>query len=128
MPLSKRALNTGNGKVYQYLDLSYIRQVSDGDEAFEKEIIQLFIEHIPKDLTLLAKHFEAGDCEQLKQTLHYMQPNISIIGLDIRLRAELEKIETADTFSEQLYAPVSTIADLCNLARAEAIDFLKTRP
>lgn len=108
----------------QLIDLSYIQQLSNGDKSFEKEIVQIFIEQIPQDLAVLKKHFAAGDFPQVKQSAHYMLPSISILGLETKLKVELEALETQDAAHKVLKRYVETIATVCDRARAEAITLL----
>lgn len=111
---------------HQIIDLSYIEQVSNGDKAFEKEIVQIFIEQIPQDLALLNTHFEEGNFAQLRQSTHYMLPSISILGLETKLKTELEALGTLDSAYKILGLHVKTITEVCNQARAEAISLLHT--
>jgi HPt (histidine-containing phosphotransfer) domain-containing protein len=109
---------------YQLIDLSYIEQLSNGDKAFEKEIVQIFIEQIPQDLALLNTHFEAGDFNQLKQSTHYMLPSISIFGLENRLKVELEALAALESAYKVLKRHIETVTKVCNKAREEAITLL----
>ncbi|MNR01477.1 hypothetical protein D3C85_1172820 [compost metagenome] len=53
-----------------------------------------------------------------------MLPSISILGLETRLKAELEALETLDAAYKVLEQHVETIATVCNRARTEAIALL----
>lgn len=109
---------------FQLINLSYIEQISNGDKAFEKEIVQIFVEQIPQDLALLKKHFAAGDFNKVKQSAHYMLPSISILGLETKLKAELEALEALESAYKVLKRHIETIDQVCNTARAEAIELL----
>jgi len=109
---------------HQLIDLSYIEQLSNGDKAFEKEIVQIFVEQIPQDLALLKEHFAAGDFNKVKQSAHYMLPSISILGLETKLKVELEALEALESAYKVLRRHIETIDAVCNKARAEAIQLL----
>lgn len=115
---------TGIPGNYQLIDLSYIELLSNGDKAFEKEIVQIFIEQIPQDLALMKAHFAAGDFNQLKQSTHYMLPSISIFGLENRLKVELEALEALESAYKVLKRHLETVTRVCNKAREEAITLL----
>ncbi|MBC8984742.1 hypothetical protein H9X96_03015 [Pedobacter sp. N36a] len=111
---------------YEYIDLSYIEALSNGDLAFEKEIVEIFIDQILEDLNLLNTNFNEGNFNQLKQSAHYMLPSISILGLENRLKTELEALDALDAPYKILKKHVHTITTVCNKARKEAISLVHT--
>lgn len=111
---------------YEYIDLSYIEALSNGDLAFEKEIVEIFIDQILQDLDLLNANFSDGNFNQLKQSAHYMLPSISILGLESKLKMELEALDALDAPYKMLKQHVHTITTVCHKARKEAISLVHT--
>lgn len=111
---------------YEYIDLSYIEALSNGDLAFEKEIVEIFIDQILQDLDLLNTNFSDGNFNQLKQSAHYMLPSISILGLENKLKMELEALDALDAPYKTLKQHVHTITTVCHKARKEAISLVHT--
>lgn len=111
---------------YEYIDLSYIEALSNGDLAFEKEIVEIFIDQILQDLDLLNTNFSDGNFNQLKQSAHYMLPSISILGLENKLKMELEALDALDAPYKMLKQHVHTITTVCHKARKEAISLIHT--
>ncbi|EDM35431.1 hypothetical protein PBAL39_13215 [Pedobacter sp. BAL39] len=111
---------------YDFIDLSYIEQVSNGDKAYEKEVLELFVECMLTDLETVKVHFDAGDYHQLRKTLHYMLPNMSIVGLDLRLREELDALDHEQPNTARHIDHIDRICFLCTKARLEAIILLRS--
>lgn len=112
--------------IHELINLSYIEEVSQGDKDFEKEILQLFIDQVTKDLVLLNGHFESGKYVQMKQALHYMLTTISVIRLDVRLKSEIAALEALEEPPDQLKVHLQTITSTCNKAREAAIELLQS--
>lgn len=118
--------NSYTAPEYEYIDLSYIETLSNGDLAFEKEIVEIFIDQILEDLHLLNTNFNEGNFNQLKQSAHYMLPSISILGLENKLKTELEALDALDAPYKILKKHVYTITMVCQKARKEAISLVDT--
>ncbi|WGQ08788.1 hypothetical protein QG516_19950 [Pedobacter gandavensis] len=118
--------NSYTAPEYEYIDLSYIETLSNGDLAFEKEIVEIFIDQILEDLHLLNTNFNEGNFNQLKQSAHYMLPSISILGLENKLKTELEALDALDAPYKMLKKHVHTITTVCQKARNEAISLVHT--
>lgn len=63
------------------VDLSYLNELSGGDEDFKNEMIELFIENIPVDLMMLEKAIQVDDLEGIKNIAHQMKPSLAMFSL-----------------------------------------------
>jgi PAS domain S-box-containing protein len=62
-------------------DLTMIRSVSNGNEAFVREIVQLFLETTPDDLAQLLEAGRREAWEQLARVAHKMKSSVENMGI-----------------------------------------------
>lgn len=62
-------------------DLTYLREMAVGDEAFFKEIINIFIEDAPIMLNAIKESAESGDHDQLRLITHKLIPQLTFVGI-----------------------------------------------
>ena len=63
------------------VDLSLLRDLSAGDTAFMKELIDTILYSVPKELLLLAQKIEEGNFKEQTNTLHKLKPSIDYFGI-----------------------------------------------
>ena len=61
-------------------DLSYLNEISGGDEEFIKEMIETFLEETPKDLEDIKTHLASENWSELGKTAHKMKSSIKMFG------------------------------------------------
>ena len=66
---------------YQFINLEYMHNISDGNLEFERSVSEQFIEVIPLDLATLELAFANKDLVTIQKTAHNMKTNISVMGL-----------------------------------------------
>ncbi|MFM8432074.1 MAG: response regulator, partial [Bacteroidota bacterium] len=83
------------------INLTYLKQISDGNDAFIIEMIEMFLNKTPKALEEMNEHFKRQNWEELRQIAHRIKPSFTYIGLpDIqKALAEIERL-TADSSKE----------------------------
>ncbi|WP_394995905.1 PAS domain S-box protein [Emticicia sp.] len=74
------------------IDLSYLDELSGGNNDFRNEMLELFITKIPKDLNLLENAIRQKDYIVLKSIAHEMKSSLTMFRLDDEF-ALLEQIE-----------------------------------
>ncbi len=111
---------------YQYINLHYMKEVSQGNTEYERTVTQQFIEAIPADIQLLEYAAEAKDYLALKQTAHNMKTTISVMGLNERLAPYLDALEYETLQEAQAIEKLSAIKDICSNALIEANEFLES--
>ncbi len=75
------------------IDLNYLREFSGGNEAFEGEIISMFLEQMPKMYNELKQAYNNKNQELVKGYAHKMKSSVGVIGIS-SLIAILENIES----------------------------------
>src|SRR5690606_33318455 len=63
------------------IDFSYLNELSDGDEAFIREMIDLFINKIPKDMKELEAAIALKDFAAIRGIAHTLRSSLSIFKL-----------------------------------------------
>ncbi|MFB9076722.1 ATP-binding protein [Flavobacterium procerum] len=78
----KTAMNKDNEtKSDRILDLSFLEEMSCGDENFRKEMIQIFVERIPEQVAQLKEVFQQNNADAVKRLAHNMKSSLDIFML-----------------------------------------------
>jgi CheY-like chemotaxis protein/HPt (histidine-containing phosphotransfer) domain-containing protein len=102
-PISKsnlivEALNSNTKKLY---DLSGLKTIASGDEAFFTRMISLFLSQSEEYIQKIHEFSQSGNLEQIKVVVHKMKPSVRTLGItDIKLI--IEKIEMMNNIPENL--------------------------
>lgn len=65
----------------QIINLDFLKEFSDGNKAFEKEMIELFLKQVPNDIYTLNEAFNNNDATSIKSIAHKLKSSMSIVGL-----------------------------------------------
>lgn len=108
---------------YKYIDLHYMKEVSNGNMDYEKTVTEQFIEAIPDDLKAMEKAWQNKDVNQLRQLAHNMKTTVSVLGLNDVLQLYLDAIEYESLTEESFQQNMSSITLVCKAALEEAHRF-----
>ena len=111
---------------YQWINLDYMKEVSQGNIDYEKEVTEQFIEAIPEDLRQLQACWSNGDIATLKQIAHNMKTSVSVMGLTDRLRPFLDNLEYLDLTPASFRENFHQLSEICNHSLTEARNFLES--
>jgi len=64
------------------VDFSFLDEMSCGDPKFKQEMINLFLEKIPKEVSQLEKAFNSNDLDTVKKISHNMRTSMSMFMLE----------------------------------------------
>ena len=109
------------------ISLQYLQDLSKGDKAFERTMLQQFIAQLPEDLSLLKAAITAADIPAIRSIAHNIKTTVAFIGLEHPLYAFLDPMEQ---LSEEHYDPTQTAAQfeslkqVCLQAVEEALEIL----
>ena len=86
---------------HKHIDLDYLKQISNGSNEFIYQMISVFIDEVPGEISNLEQHLANKDWKALRATAHKMKPSYSFMGVK-----ELEEMvnaveEFSDTESRQ---------------------------
>ena len=87
---------------YKYINLQYMKEVSNGNTEYEKTVTGQFIEVIPGDLMALKKAWQSNDVNNLRQLAHNMKTSVSVMGLNEVLQPYLDSLEY-ETMNEKVF-------------------------
>jgi HPt (histidine-containing phosphotransfer) domain-containing protein len=105
-------METANNK---NIDLSYLKQLSNGSNEFICEMISVFMEQTPKELDEIDKYWDAKDWQSLHRIAHKMKPSFTFMGIK-----ELENViylineySSTETNIDQLPELISKLKNVC---------------
>ena len=62
-------------------NLNYIKELSEGDEAFETKLISVLKKELPIEFQEYQQYFEEKNCIKTAEIVHKLKHKISILGL-----------------------------------------------
>ena len=78
---------------YIYIDLQYMRGISEGDREYEKNVTGEFLEVVPQALATLDSALIGHDLVTIRQVAHGMRSDVAIMGLLDKLAPYLDVLE-----------------------------------
>jgi response regulator RpfG family c-di-GMP phosphodiesterase len=117
-----------NGEANGIVDLSYLKDISMGDQEFEQMIIQQFMIQVPQELNQMKRAINSLDFEQIKSLAHGMKSSVSYMGLNDRLHPILHRMENEainKDHSPHFEEDFLEVQRVCNLAILEAKKLLQ---
>ncbi len=101
------------------LNLSYLKNVSEGNLAFEKEILESAIEIIPEETKNLKEAFKKEKFEEIRATAHKLKSTYTILGVDAELT--LNKLEAVENTMNRSMANLLVEIELLHMAIVQNI-------
>ncbi|MFN3800843.1 response regulator [Belliella pelovolcani] len=74
------------------VDLNVLKEYSGGDEAFEHEMMQMFIGQVEKWKTAMDNHMAIADFKNIADSSHKMKSSFSVLGADTKDLINLEDL------------------------------------
>ncbi|MBT9311820.1 Hpt domain-containing protein [Leptothoe kymatousa] len=74
-------------------DLEQLEQLAGGDKAFEKELLNMFVEDVGNSINQLAAAISADDVANAREVAHYIKgasANVGAVGMS-QTAAQIEK-------------------------------------
>lgn len=102
-------------------DLSYLKEMADGDDAFIKEVITIFLDEGPKMLDSMKKSADSGDHEKLRFVTHKLITQLTYVGI-ITVIPDVKKINKESKEMPDLTERIDRIIKIANFS----IEYLKT--
>ncbi|HVI47946.1 MAG TPA: response regulator [Chitinophaga sp.] len=78
------------------INMQYLQQLSKGDRAFEKTMLEQFVSQLPEDLSQLKHAIDQNDVASIRATAHNLKTTVSFIGLETHLYPLLDQLEQTD--------------------------------
>lgn len=108
-------------------DLSYLKELSEGNNEFVVEMIDGFLEQTPEMLIRMSKYLNEKKWPQLSGVAHKLKPGIDFMGIHSLKDAvnTVEKYAGEQINIELLPDIVTTIVQVCSVAMTELNDEIK---
>ncbi len=84
-PLAKKHLQEildAHSEVEELFELTFIKELSGGDEEFEKELISIFINEVPGQCAQLEQALNEKDQHAVAEVLHALRTKIRTFGIE----------------------------------------------
>lgn len=111
---------------YSYIDLSYLRDFSQGNQNFIREILSVALEQTGAELSVIKKALQAGDAVLVGRVCHKLRSSLGFLGVRpvvIEQLKESEKQVLSGT--GELKTIVDAVLLLCRQVNAEVEAALK---
>ncbi len=113
--------STENNTASKHTDLTYLKGIANGSNAFIAQMLSIFIEQTPQVLVRMEKALKNKDWKSLRFVVHKMKPSIMFTGLseiinDVPL---LEEYAAEESHLDAIPALVDKIKKVCREAVVE---------
>ena len=103
------------------INLNYLKQIAEGNEAFIIEMIEMFLNKTPQAISEMNDHFKNKNWEEFKKIAHRIKPSFGYMGMS-EIQNALSKVELMN--DKELKAPevdelLMEIASRTSLAYAQ---------
>ncbi len=105
---------------YKVIHLTYLKDVSKGNVAYEKTVVSQFIEMVPEALQKIKNLQKEGKIAEMKQEAHNMKTTVSVLGLETTLAAPLDRLEYDNLDQDAFESTFLQLESTCRQAVAEA--------
>ena len=110
--------------VHHKINLNYLKQISDGNDGFIIEMIEMFLNKTPQALEEMNEHFKSQNWNELRMIAHRIRPSFTYIGLP-DLQKKLGEIERLTSSPENVSPEVSSLIYEVDLVSKSAFRQLK---
>lgn len=106
--------------IRKIINLNYLKDASNGNTGFIKNMIEIFLKQTPNYFDELEKAYENQDWETLKKTIHKMKPTIPMMG--IQMQKEVAEIEDSAKNMQHLDKVPELLLKLKNACNAAYVE------
>ncbi|HLO82179.1 MAG TPA: ATP-binding protein [Chitinophagaceae bacterium] len=111
---------------FEFINLDYMKQVSNGNTEYEKTVTRQFLEAVPVDLEEIHAAWAAKDIQSVRRLAHNMKTTVSVMGLNSLLQPWLDKLEYEDLSEADFNGTYLALQSACISSIEEAKLFLSS--
>jgi HPt (histidine-containing phosphotransfer) domain-containing protein len=103
-------------------DLTYLKELSKGDNSFVQEMIEIFLEENPGELSALRKSIDQDDFPMIYSSAHKLKSSTPFVGIYSRIRnhvLEIEDLAKRHERSDRMLELYDEIEKVCKKSREE---------
>jgi HPt (histidine-containing phosphotransfer) domain-containing protein len=107
------------------INLTYLQEITGGDDEMMVEMINLFLEDIPSYLKMMEKHYQVGEFTQIGMQAHKLKPTLQYAGLSqmVELIKEVESIGKSGEQTDK----IPDLLEALNKQKEQAIPALEKK-
>lgn len=112
---------------YNTIDLTYLEDISGGEEEIIVEMIQLFLDNAPIAIHNIREHYEQEDWDKLAREAHKFKPNLAYMGIEDgrELTEQIEQTAKKQDGTGGLGEKIDRVESICERAYGELNSVLK---
>lgn len=111
---------------YEFIELSYMKSISNDDKDFERTVTQQFLDKVPTHLQELKLAYDNKDFKLLKLRAHDLKSSVAIMGLLPLLEEKLNVLELTNEENPASKQALEEVKDVLLKSFFEAKLFLKS--
>ncbi|MBS1748849.1 MAG: response regulator, partial [Bacteroidetes bacterium] len=115
-----------NNNNFHYINLEYMKEISQGDSEYEKTVTSQFLEMVTEHLRDIEKYWQQRNTSALRQTAHNMKTSVSIMGLTEQLLPYLDALEHESLTGTSFQQYFHSLNEICTKASEEAKTFYQS--
>jgi HPt (histidine-containing phosphotransfer) domain-containing protein len=81
----------------QVSNLGYLQELSKGNEQFVKDMVKIFLDENPGEISLLEKGIAENDFELVRSSAHKLRSTAPFVGVDRVIEEEITELEKLAT-------------------------------
>ncbi|REK33715.1 MAG: response regulator [Bacteroidetes bacterium] len=97
------------------INLSYLKELAEGNDAFIIEMIEMFLNKTPLALDEMNENFKKQNWDELRKTAHRIKPSFGYIGLSDTQKAlaEIERLSENSTEPDKVQSLMKEVNHVC---------------
>lgn len=111
---------------YEFIDLTYLKSISNEDKDFERTVTQQFLDKVPTHLQEMKLAYENKDFKLLKLRAHDLKSSVAIMGLLSLLEEKLNILELTNEENPASKQALEEVKDVLLKSFFEAKLFLES--
>jgi len=111
---------------YEFIELSYMKSISNEDKDFERTVTQQFLDKVPTHLQELKLAYDNKDFKLVKLRAHDLKSSVAIMGLLPLLEEKLNILELTNEENPESKLALEEVKDILLKSFFEAKLFLKS--
>ena len=111
---------------YMYIDLQYMRGISEGNKEYEIDVTEEFLEVVPLAIATLDSALIDRDTDSIRRVAHGMRSDVAVMGLLDKLAPYLDVLEFEPFDETNFQRVISAVKAISLQALPEVRDFLRS--
>src|ERR1041385_3239773 len=105
----------------KHIDLSYLREIAEGNKEFMRKMIKAYLSQTPVMLEYMSKSINGKKWKDLRGIAHKMKPSLDFVGIHSIKQTvkDIEKFSQEESHLELLPEMVETVKTTCTQAMEE---------